>query len=361
MPLIRRCLPPLFVAICFVWAAYVMIPFALGAAGSGYTGLDTSPYGTPARPMVYRVLMPAVARTVLHLIPAAVEIPATKQLIAWRDSEQGRVFVKTYFKRQPPLADGIIFETAVVFCVCYVTLLAFLAMLYGFARALFPESLAYALLAPVLALQLLPIFSINNAYIYDFAELFFACALPTLLLKQRFRWYGAVFALATLNKETTLFMIVFFAAWGYGRIPFRLFLRLLLAQCVIYGIIKSAITLYFRDYPGELIGPPVTLAGNLQWIMQWGDYKFILLAIMLMAYRWKEKPPFLRAALPMLLAHTCVYLTLCVPGEYRDFYWSLPVMLLMIVHSLVAGVGVAGHPLFAPSSLSRTRERGKKI
>jgi len=55
VPVLRPWLLPFFVAIYFVCSVYLMIPFAIGCVGSGYTGLDSSPYGTPARPMVYRV------------------------------------------------------------------------------------------------------------------------------------------------------------------------------------------------------------------------------------------------------------------------------------------------------------------
>jgi len=44
--------------------------------------------------------------------------------------------------------------------------------------------MAYALLAPLIALQLIPVLTVGNGYIYDFAELFFSCALFYLLFKQ---------------------------------------------------------------------------------------------------------------------------------------------------------------------------------
>ncbi len=345
---IKRLLLALVIAYSLISSAYVMVPFAIGATGSGYTGLDSYPYGTPSRPMVYRVLMPMVMKAALHLVPDAVERPVKAQLISWRDSDEGKAFVKKYFLRKPPLDDGQIFESAAVLCVCYVTLLMFLGMLYMLARAMFPESTSYALLAPFVALQVLPILTVNNGYIYDFSELFFSCLLTWLMLKGRYCVYLIAFAIATLNKETTLFMIVFFAAYVFRKVPFRQYRNLMLAQCVLYVAIKGALMLYFASYPGELIGPKVTVAGNLHYLWQWGDYKFLLFALALMAYRWTQKPAVLRAGLPMLLVHWGIYFAICVPGEYRDLYWSLPAMLLLMTHSLVSGVDIAKHPLFSP-------------
>ena len=224
---IRRCLLPIFVVIYFVCSLYVMIPFIIGCVGSGYTGLDSSPYGTPSRPMVYRVLMPAMVKAVKSLIPVAIEKPLTEKMVRWRDSEEGERFVKENFFRPPPLSDDKIFESGVAVFVVYLTLLAFLWMFYTLARALFPESLAYALLAPLIALQLLPAFMFNNAYIYDFAELFFASTLFLLLLKQRWGLYMVTLAVATLNKETTLFSIIFFMTYFYSCLPRGQFIRLL--------------------------------------------------------------------------------------------------------------------------------------
>jgi len=330
-------------------AVYAMGPFAIGATGSGYTGLDSYPYGTPSRPMVYRVMMPVVARAVLAVVPQAVEKAATQRLVEWRDRDETQGMIKKLFLRAPPLKDGQIFESAVVMVISFVALLMFLAMLYVLALTVFPESIAYALLAPVLAVELLPLLMVNNAYIYDFTELFFSCLLTYYMLKGRYRAYLFAFALATLNKETTLFMIVYFAAYMFGKVPVRTFQMLMLAQCVVYGAIKGGLILYFASYPGELIGPPVTVAGNLYYLWQWGDWKYVALCFAAMAYRWKDKPASLRAGMPMVAVHWLVYIVICVPGEYRDLYWSLPVMALMITHSIIKLLGLDDHPVFAPA------------
>ena len=283
----------------------------------------------------------------------AVEKPLTDWMIQWRDSDEGKKAVKELFFRPPPLADGQIFESAVSAFVAYLTLLAFLWMFYALARALFPESIAYALLAPVIALQVLPAMTINNAYIYDFAELFFSCALFTLMFKQRWAAFMLTFFIATLNKETTIFCIVFFTSYFYFRLPFKQFVLLLAAQCFIFFVIKGGLTWVFAGYPGELIGPHVTLMGNIKAILRTGDVFFFIMNGALMLYRWKEKPTFLRGSVPMILFHTAIFFAVCIPYEYRDFYWSLPFIVLFATHSLIAGAGIADHPLF----LARNRNQ----
>ena len=346
IPSVQRGLLPVFAVLYFVCSLYVMIPFMAGAVGSGYTGLDSYPYGTPSRPMVYRVLMPNIAKVVRAAVPQVIEKPLTERLIQWRDSDEGKHTVKSLFFRPPPLANENIFETAVVAFVCYLTFMAFIAMFYHLTRALFPDSTSYALLAPVIMLQLLPALMINNAYIYDFSELFFSCALFYLLLKQRWSAYLCVFAIATFNKETTIFCILIFATYFVFRLPRRQFIFLLAQQCVLYLMIKGGLTAYFANYPGELIGPHVTLMGNIKAVLRTGDIFVFAMSTALMGYRWKEKPAFLRGGVPMILAHTAIFFAICVPYEYRDFYWSLPFMVLYATHSLIAGAGLADHPIF---------------
>ena len=336
VPVMRRYLLPLFITLYFVSSIYVMIPFMAGCVSSGYSGLDSGPYGIKSRPVIYRVLIPALAKMTYSIIPEAIEEPLTKILIHWRDSGKGKKTIASLFLLTPPLSDDEIFETAVTAFISYLTLLAFIWMLYTLARALFPESSVYALYAPLIALQFLLALTVKNSYIYDFAELFFSCALFYLLFKQRWALYLITFIFATLNKETTIFALFFYMTWFYSRLPRRKFLQLLLAQGVVYAAIKGGLTLYFASYPGTLIGPPLTLAGNLEALFHRGDYIYFVLAILFMVYRWREKPALLRGALPMLLAHATVFFVLCLPGEYRDFYWSLPIMILLVTHSLVA-------------------------
>ena len=323
-----------------------MLPFAVGVVGSGYTGLDSSPYGVASRPVVYRVLIPSIAKMVRSIIPETIEHPLTDQMIHWRDSEEGRDMVKAWFIRPPPLADDKIFETAVVACVSYLTLLAFIWIFYTLTLALFPESRAYAFLAPLIALQLLPALTVENGYIYDFAELFFSCALFYLLLKQRWRLYMLTFVFATLNKETTIFSIFFYTMWFYSRLPRKQYFARLLQQCMIYALVKGGINLYFADKPGVVAQHH--FLGQLDYASQHllGIGLSAIVLLWIVFYRWQQKPLFLRGGLWMLLPNLVLFIIICIPGEFRDFYWSLPVMIIMATHSLLSYAGFADHPVF---------------
>jgi len=342
---VTRSIVPIFVIIYAMCSIYLMIPYAIGVVGSGYTGLDSSPYGVQSRPVVYRVLVPTIARVAHALVPASVEEPLTKRMIEWRDSEEGKETVKSLFIRPPPLADDKIFETLVVACVTYLTMLAFIWMLYTLTKALFPESIAYALVTPVIALQLIPALTVENGYIYDFAELFFSCACFYLMFKQRWSAYLLCLFIATFNKETTVFGIFFFTVWSYNKLPRAQFVNLLVAQVFIWIAVKGGVTWYYADKPGIIAGS--FFFAHIEYMRVHAAELLINVPciIFLMVFRWREKPAFLRGGLWMMLPNYAAYLT-CVPGEWRDFYWCLPVMLILATHTLISISGIADLAIF---------------
>jgi hypothetical protein len=80
-----------------------------------------------------------------------------------------------------------------------------------------------------------------------------------------------------------------------------------------------------------------TLLDNLKFMHRYGHPEFAWLTIItiLLFYRWSEKPPFLKDGLWMVGANLGAYLLTCNPGEYRDLYWGMPVLIIMASHSVI--------------------------
>ena len=323
-----------------------MIPFITGCVASGYSGLDSGSYGIKSRPVVYRVLIPIIAKVAHSIIPEAIEQPLTEKMIHWRDSEEGKKTINSFFLHAPPLTDDKIFESAVAAFVAYLTLLAFIWMLYTLACALFPESSAYALYAPLIALQLLLALTVRNSYIYDFAELFFSCALFYLLFKQRWGLYMVTLVFAVLNKETALFSIFFYAIWFYPRLPRKQYIQLFMQQLLIYGAIKTGINTYFSDMPG------VVFYNHFLSHIEYAAQHIVTTTLLVIAtigviwYKWNEKPTFLCGGLWMALPNLAAYLLFCSAGEYRDLYWIVPILVLHATYAMMSYGGFADLPVF---------------
>lgn len=91
-------------------------------------------------------------------------------------------------------------------------------------------------------------------YIYDLPAAAFVLALLLLLRRylstQDMRWlaaYLALFALATFNRETTLFLLPAFLVAGYGILPRTVLARGLLWQALVFVAIQGLLQWLFTD------------------------------------------------------------------------------------------------------------------
>lgn len=337
LPPFRRIMYPLFMGIYAVLSVYVMIVFTIGSD----LAVDSVPVGNVVfRPVAYRMMVPAFTEALQAAIPDALKPAITSGLISARDSALGTHLLMLRYNEfpkvvPPAIADNYIFITFTKLVIVYLTMIAFIWMFYKLTQALLPESPFYALLAPVIFLLLIPVFAWRVAFTYDFAELFFSCALFYLLYYQRWRHYLLCLAVATLNKETTVFAIFFYFMWFCSRLPRKEFIRLGVLQVVIYALVKGAIVLYFADRPGVLIEH--NLEHNFLYSFNYNYYTFtsLLFAALLVTYHWHEKPEFLRGGLWMTLANYVAMVITCRPAEYRDLYWGMPVLIILATHSLL--------------------------
>lgn len=297
------------------------------------------------RPVVYRVMMPALTQAGMALIPDMLEKAAALRLA---ESLQQPVINYIFPRQSPDLQPDTIVKTFVRTFLVAAFLIGFIAMLYRLAAAVFPDSTIYALLTPVLALFIISACAANYSYTYDAPELFFMTAGLYLLLKQRWAPYLCVLTLATLNKDTTVFLIIFYGFWCFGKLRPQLFFRLLVVQLCIYCLIKGGLHFYFADRPGE------EAFMGFFWRNVWYVYAYnlynvtaVLSGVFLLIYRWSEKPAFLRCGMWVVAANSLAYVLFCNPGEFRDFYSSMPLLALMLAHSLIRASGVEKSPLFS--------------
>jgi hypothetical protein len=327
------------IALYGILSVYVLISLAIGQGpGRGEQEVMIGMIsGEGARPPVYRQLVPILYHGVSALTPETLEEAATETLVAWRDSLVFTQIVSVRFLPNTLPArywDEYIFSTAVTYGIIYLFLLGFIWMLYRLASDAMPDVPSAAAIAPALGLISVAAFAHRYAYIYDTAELFFSCACLYLLLRQKWWTYIGCIALATLNKETSVFCIFFFCIWYWNKLPPGQYVRLLLLQSLAYLLVKGGLTLYYQNNPGVYVGD--ALLPNLRHLFQYDYYALVGLVVtfLMLVKDWQEKPIFLRGALWMLLPNTAAYILTCNPGEYRSFYWSLPVMVLLAAHTL---------------------------
>ena len=310
-------------------AAFVFVYFVRtsGVNGLQPASIDKLLTGTAPKPYILRVLLPTVAKTVSPLLNAETSLSIGVQAETILGN---RVFRRDLDGKRHPS------EVLLILAMMYLSLIGFVISVWNLLLDLgYPPILRQAV--PVLLLLGSMLF-MQYGYIYDFTTLFLF-SLGCLLMQRR-QWIGYlfVFACATLNKETAIFLCVIFGLSFLRRMPRRKFILLVGSQLVVYGLLQGAIRYAFRDSPGRIL--PDGLPGQMLALHDLVFHKPVLLLcsilwLLIMAalilYRWSDKPVILRTAPAVLVFLLGLYLVGGVPSEIRVFLEVYPMMALLML------------------------------
>jgi len=284
--------------------------------------------GTAYRPYVNRVLLPALIRLITAPLPE--HWNAAFSAIPWIAAEL-RAF------QVPP---GAALQALTAWVLMLISLMGFAYSLRWLIRISYPIPGWLAELTALLALACLPVFW-NFGYIYDFTTLFLFTLQLALLAKGSWIAYLFLFPLTTLNKETSVLLILTFSLYYFPkvRLPRFKFLKILSAQVLIFLVIKLALFLQFQHNPGG------------EGENHWGDHLTILAEFpglvvittlvllgglsFLLFYGWKQKPVFLRYASIILIPLSGLYFVYGFPFEFRVFYEAYPVIFTLGLYSVL--------------------------
>lgn len=177
------------------------------------------------------------------------------------------------------------------------------------------------------------------AYIYDFPSLFlFSAALYTLAPPKPneshslHKWllYLVLFSLATLNKETSLLLLLVYALVYFGKLKTAEFVQWATAQAVIYAGVRYWLLNLYSNNPGSAVEYywPLYLEYPLLLLIS-------LLALVLLCFfivrGWNSKPLFLRRALVISAPLVLLYFLFGYPLEIRVFLEAYPVVYLLLI------------------------------
>jgi hypothetical protein len=159
-----------------------------------------------------------------------------------------------------------------------------------------------------------------------------------LLARNDFKKYFVAFVAAALIKETALFLTLFFIL-QFGKIGTKKFILLVLAQLLVYAVIRAGIMLAFKDNPGTVMEyhlydhaaayrqRPIAATGLLCAIIAVGAGAAYL----------RKRYPFISNSLIAIGGTTTVlYLFFGVPFEIRVFLETYPSIFLTVVLSAVS-------------------------
>ncbi|MFZ5831615.1 MAG: hypothetical protein ACOY3P_16135 [Planctomycetota bacterium] len=282
--------------------------------------LDRYLEGTSHRPFCHRVLVPVLLRVITPVLP-------TSACAAW-GRELSPADVPTDVAADDPR----------VYVALFLVLLTPLLVYAGVSGAMYQRFFSHSVYAfPIGAIGVLlflaPMVLQGIGHVYDFSVLAFHAGMLLCLVEKRLGWYLALFVVSCFNKETTVLMTVAYCACLFDRVPRRQFLLYLLLQVVAFVAVYGIVTWHFRGNPGA--GMEVHLSRLIPiYSQRWKTLVYICAIVVLVAYRWSEKPQFFRRAMFMLVPHVALCLYGAYPGELRNFYESVPLLALFSVRSV---------------------------
>jgi hypothetical protein len=304
---------------------YVVIFVGEGIDAYHRSRLVDMVHGTAWRPYVTRALVPIVARAGTALTPAPVAQSLTNAFTS--------------------------VEHVFVVLVMTVSLFAFQSALRRLFRETYNAGPVTPLVAALAGLASLPMFfGPFSRQIYDFTTLWSFTLGLALMAGRQWTAYLVLFAIATVNKETTILLTLVFAVHFLlaGRLPFNRALTLFAAQLTIFLVIRGAISYAFRHNPGEVVE------------INWANHNRVVLvdpslmskrlpllaaAAVFGAWGWRDKAPLLRDAIATLAPVLLVMgVTVGQVDEIRAYYEFYPIVIVLVADSVRR---LAGRPMEA--------------
>ncbi len=199
-------------------------------------------YSSLELPFAYRALVPATIRTAVAPIDEQTRY----------DWAEAQVASRPWLEKLSSLhrfeADFLP-EFIVLMLIQYGSILGFALILRRQFAALYEDEGAVAIFAPVLALLMaIPVYW-NAAYVYDLPQLLLFSAALYALSRQRWRSFYPLAALAFLNKETSILLLLASAVYLGRRMDRKLLARHLLAQASMFVLIRLFLMLAITPGP----------------------------------------------------------------------------------------------------------------
>ncbi len=347
----RNKLHLIFGVVYFVMSIYAMLHFLHGSnLGDKYyrTSYNAMMKGTAWKPFVYRVFIPRMTVFIDDLTPKYVRQNIGDGFKEWLNNN------KTIHKYLPGLKTvykDSVYKRLVTTVLIYICLWGYIIAMYLLAKHLFAQQQAMWYFAPIFGMFAITSFSWQWIYIYDIPLLFFSTACYLCIARRNLSLYIALFAFACLNKETAVFLTLFFMFWFYKRIPARQYIMLLLLQCAIFIVIRGAIYDAFSSNPGPFLENNTfrILTRDILGKSKYFQLIGISVIMFMLTFNWKNKPDFLKVGLWLIPPYYLAYVLYGYPGEYRVFFDIMPLLLMLVTHTLVVGTGIYQSPVFIQS------------
>ncbi|MEJ2195177.1 MAG: hypothetical protein P8X73_10025 [Ignavibacteriaceae bacterium] len=290
-------------------------------------------YGKAWKPFVYRTLLPTTVRVISAPVPEVLRTSLSEMV---DETESFRkMFEKLNWEKH------LFAEYTIAMILMLLSLMGFtLAVRYLFTL-FYDSSALYANLVSILALLGLPTMFQYTSFLYDFPTLFLYTFGLILLYKQDWKNFLILYPIACFNKETTILLTIIFFIYYRPRLRTDHFYKLLLIQLTIFVIIKVLLFILFKSNLGSfiefhLVDHNIGLLTGYNLTLAFTLFSLIILIY----YKWQEKPQFIKITLWTLVPLLILTLFLGYLDELRDYYEVYSSVIILISHSIARLLGI---------------------
>jgi hypothetical protein len=339
VPVSRNARPAVVVVLCALSAAFTLYLFV---RPPGMDALDRARfgdtiYGRAHRPFVGRVLVPWVVRGIAAVTPEPVR-RATSAAIRDRLVRHG----------EPRSIDEYPYEFAAVVALLFLCLCGFAFCLRRLAVTTLRIDGWRADLVPIAALLLLPCMYVYMSFVYDFATLFLFTLGLVMLAEKRWVPFFVVFAVGTVNKESTILLTLVWLIHFRRSLSTRQLLLGAAAQVLVWLAIRGGISLAYAHNPGfplewhlprnihrfTHLGFYVMTRGPVSLLREFGPRALAVAGLVGIVLSRRSAPRFLKDAFWIIAPMLLVCALFGFLEEARDYYEFYPVGMLLLAHVL---------------------------
>ena len=343
-----------FIGLYGIFSLYVMLNYMQSSIlreryiPTKYEGMIN---GEGHKPYVTRALVPLMTRVAMGLMPMFTEEDAPQEDAQEITEPRASLQMLPWLNRVFPKNHSA-YPRAVTLCIVYGFLLGYVVAMRKLSEQLFPDIEAMRWFMPLIGLGVVPAFSWPFQYIYDFSTLALSTACFYCIYTRNFRWYLLWFLLATLNKETSIFILFFFALWFHAKLPAPQYRFWLCMQGLMYALTKAALMVAYSDNPGGFMESHMGAVLNKDLFLNANSFRILGMAgiFFLLSHGWQQKPAFAKTALWFIPVYAVLYILFGNPGEYRICFDMLPLFTLLAGHTLICGTGIADAAIFRLST-----------
>jgi len=300
-------------------------------------------YGNAWKPLINRLLIPVSARILTYPIPQETRKKWAANLIQIP-------LVRQAF-RSPNWNEKYVLEYVTVLLLMLLCLLGFLIAIRWLFVTVFLTHPLVSDFIPLISLFLLRPLIWPTTYPYDFATLMLTTLLIISTVKKAWLSYAIVFLFASLNKETSIVFIPFFAYFFrfVTPMPRLTYNRIILWQLGCWGIIKVVTHILYGNNGGENFWAVKNWSGhNPEVFMSYfpmGTFVAYFVLFVACTYQWRQKPLLIRQ-LFLALMWMLIPLHICIAwiDEIRSFYDAIPAAIILIAHSISLWLGTPLQP-----------------